>query len=71
MTTAAPLYILATDLASRLTFVATTTRRGSRKVHFHVMPATDRCLDNPVAARFVPIGFRRAAKAALGGGRDA
>ncbi len=60
------LYLLATDLASRLTFMATTTRRGSRRIHYHVMPATGRCLDNPIAPRFVPLYFRRAAKAATG-----
>lgn len=59
------LYILATDLASRLTFVAITTRRGSRKLHYSVMPATGRELDQPIAARFVPLYFRRAAQAAV------
>lgn len=59
------LYILATDIKAQLTFVATTSRRGSRKICYHVMPATGRCLDTPVSACFVPLYFRRAAKAAL------
>jgi hypothetical protein len=59
------LYIAATDLGSSLTFVATTTRRGSRKIRYHVMTARGRDLDNPVEARFVPLYFRRAAKAAV------
>lgn len=59
------LYLLATDLASRLTFVATTTRRGSRKIRYHVMPAVGGGLDNPIAPRFVPLAFRRAAKDAV------
>jgi hypothetical protein len=58
------LYLAATDLDSSLTFVATTTRRGSRKIHYFVMTARGRDLDNPIAARFVPLYFRRAAKAA-------
>ncbi len=59
------LYLIATDLGSRLTFVAITTRRGSRRILYHVMPATGRCLDNPIAPRFVPLYFRRAARAAV------
>lgn len=59
-----PLYLLATDLESDLTFIATTSRRGSRKIEYHVMPERLRHLDNPIAAQFVPLYFRRAAKAA-------
>ncbi len=60
------LYIAATDITSSLTFVATTTRRGSRKIHYYVMTARGRDLDNPIASRFVPLHFRRAAKVAVG-----
>jgi hypothetical protein len=56
---------LATHLASRLTYVAETTRKGSRKIVYSVMPADGPDGDVLIEPRKVPLDIRRAARAAL------
>jgi hypothetical protein len=47
-----------------ITFIAETSRKGSRKIVYSAMPA-DKGLDVRVSPRDVPLEIRRAAKAAL------
>ena len=59
------MFIMATYLPHHLTYIAELARKGCRKINYYAMPATGPGLDEVVAARLVPIEFRRAAKSAL------
>lgn len=58
-------YLIATDLARDVTYVAELARKGSRKIKYSAMPAREKGGDVLIPARTVPREIRRAAKAVL------
>jgi hypothetical protein len=63
------IYLMATDIATRRTFIAELARKGSRKINYSVMPADTRGADVLCQPRDVPAQIRASAKHILIGAR--